>query len=184
MTSTSIESVPGTDYWIGLALGLSVCLKTKFNQDNELFILGDVYRGIDIYSRKEVAVKIEYTVDTDSFDVGTCGPYRSQLEHEYHVYKALAGCLSIPQVLWFGTECDYDVIVSDLLGPSLQDIFTQVYRHKFGLRNVLLLADKMVCHLLTHFILLSHYHSSHNWNASTPTISFTVILSQTTFFLA
>jgi hypothetical protein len=46
---------------------------------------------------------------------------RSMLEHEYHVYKALAGQESIPNVRAYGYLQDFNHLVMDLLGPSLAD---------------------------------------------------------------
>ena len=66
-----------------------------------------------------------------------------QLEYESKVYKTLAGGVGVPFVRWFGTECDYNAMVMDLLGPSLEDLFNFCNR-KFGLKTVLLLADQLV----------------------------------------
>ena len=60
------------------------------------------------------------------------------------MYKSLAGAIGIPSVHWFGTECDYNVLVLEYLGPSLEDLFN-CHNRKFSLPTVLLLADQLVC---------------------------------------
>lgn len=49
----------------------------------------------------------------------------------------------VPNARWFGVEGDYNVLVMDLLGPSLEDLFNFCNR-KFSLKTVLMLADQMV----------------------------------------
>ena len=68
----------------------------------------------------------------------------SQVEHEYNLYKSLVGAIGIPSVHWFGMECDYNVLVLEHLGPSLEDLFNHS-NHKFCLLTILLLADQLVC---------------------------------------
>ena len=82
---------------------------------------------------KEVAIKLE-----------SVKAKHPQLEYESKVYKTLAGGVGVPFVRWFGTECDYNAMVIDLLGPSLEDLFNFCNR-KFSLKTVLLLADQLVC---------------------------------------
>ena len=81
---------------------------------------------------EEVAIKLE--------------PVKSkhpQLLYESKLYKILAGGAGIPTVRWFGVEGDYSVMVMDLLGPSLEDLFNFCHR-KFSLKTVLMLADQLI----------------------------------------
>ena len=48
--------------------------------------------------------------------------------------------VGVPNVHWFGVEGDYNVMVIDLLGPSLEDMFNYCHR-RFTLKTVLMLAD-------------------------------------------
>jgi casein kinase I homolog HRR25 len=95
-------------------------------------LAGDIYLGINIISGEEVAIKLE-----------SVKAKHPQLEYESKVYKTLAGGVGVPFVRWFGTECDYNAMVIDLLGPSLEDLFNFCNR-KFSLKTVLLLADQLV----------------------------------------
>ena len=49
----------------------------------------------------------------------------------------------VPHLKWFGVEGDYNVMVIDLLGPSLEDLFNYCNR-KLSLKSVLMLADQLV----------------------------------------
>ena len=59
-------------------------------------------------------------------------------------------CVSCPDVSchcyrWYGQEKDYNVLVMDLLGPSLEDLFNFCGR-RFTMKTVLMLADQVsVC---------------------------------------
>ncbi|PRD30913.1 UNVERIFIED_CONTAM: Csnk1a1 [Trichonephila clavipes] len=45
--------------------------------------------------------------------------------------------------IWYGQERDYNVLVMDLLGPSLEDLFNFCSR-RFTMKTVLMLADQMI----------------------------------------
>ena len=70
----------------------------------------------------------------------------SLLEREADVYRSLSGGVGIPRVHAFETECEYNAMVFDLLGPSLEDLFNFCGR-KFSLKTVLMLADQLICRL-------------------------------------
>lgn len=53
---------------------------------------------------------------------------------------------------WYGQEKDYNVLVMDLLGPSLEDLFNFCSR-RFTMKTVLMLADQVAqTHLARGFI--------------------------------
>jgi len=93
---------------------------------------GELWWGINISSGSECAIKLE-----------TRKTRHPQLAHEYKVYRHLAGGAGIPNVHWFGREGDYNVMVMDLLGPSLEDLFNFCSR-KFTMKSVLMLADQLL----------------------------------------
>ena len=49
----------------------------------------------------------------------------------------------IPKLRWYGTEGKYNIMVIDLLGPSLENMFIRCKR-KFSLKTVLMLSEQMV----------------------------------------
>ncbi|ONM38834.1 casein kinase 1-like protein 2 [Zea mays] len=104
---------------------------------------GEIYLGTNIQTNEEVAIKLE--------NVKTKHP---QLLYESKIYRILQGgrqvgltifvlTAGIPNVRWFGVEGDYNVLVMDLLGPSLEDLFNFCSR-KLSLKTVLMLADQMI----------------------------------------
>ncbi|CAJ1343723.1 unnamed protein product, partial [Effrenium voratum] len=61
---------------------------------------------------------------------------------ESKLYKILEG-VGVPLVHWYGIESSYNVLVTDLLGPSVEDVFG-FCNHKFSLKTVLMLGDQMI----------------------------------------
>ncbi|XP_077992025.1 casein kinase I-like [Glandiceps talaboti] len=93
---------------------------------------GDIYLGVNIHNGEEVAVKLE--------------PRKArhpQLLYESKIYKILQGGVGVPHIRWYSQEKDHNVLVMDLLGPSLEDLFNYCSR-RLTLKTVLMLADQMI----------------------------------------
>ncbi|KAL4571967.1 hypothetical protein LXL04_018735 [Taraxacum kok-saghyz] len=93
---------------------------------------GELYLGVNIQSGEEVGVKLEPTKTK-----------HPQLHYESKVYMLLQGGTGVPSLKWFGVEGEYNIMVIDLLGPSLEDLFNYCNR-KFTLKTVLMLADQLI----------------------------------------
>lgn len=96
---------------------------------------GDIYLGTNLTTNEEVAIKLE--------SVRTKHP---QLLYESKIYRILHGGVGVSNIRWYGIEGDYNVMVMDLLGPSLEDLFNYCGR-KFTLKTVLMLADQLISRL-------------------------------------
>ncbi|CUG86775.1 casein kinase, putative [Bodo saltans] len=97
---------------------------------------GDIYGGLDTWRNKDVAIKLE--------QVRCRFP---QLQYESRVYRLIhqntLHVVGIPEMHWFGVEGDFNVMVIDLCGPSLEDLFNYCHR-KFSMKTVTMLADQMM----------------------------------------
>lgn len=93
---------------------------------------GDVFKAVDLNTKKEVAVKLEKK-----------SARHPVLMFEGRCYKKLQGIYGIPVVHWSGVQYGHNILVMDLCGSSLEDVFNMCGR-KFSLKTVLLLADQML----------------------------------------
>ncbi|ETO21586.1 casein kinase I isoform delta-A, partial [Reticulomyxa filosa] len=93
---------------------------------------GVIYEAKHALTGEVVAVKLENTK--------TQCP---QLHYEYKIYKNMKGTVGVPLVKWFGTEEEFNILVMQMLGPSLEELFNYCGR-QFSLKTVCLLAEQMV----------------------------------------
>lgn len=93
---------------------------------------GTVYQGVHKVAGKEVAIKVEPAIAKSS-----------PLQQETKIYRSLQGGPGVPWVMWAGKSGEYNVMVIDLLGPSLEDLFQTCNRH-FSLKTVLMLGVQLV----------------------------------------
>ena len=64
-------------------------------------------------------------------------------QDEYRTYKILAGTPNIPLAYYFGQEGLHNILVIDLLGPSLEDLFDWCNR-RFSVKTVVQVAVQMI----------------------------------------
>ena len=92
---------------------------------------GKIYSAININTNENFALKMEIR------DGG-----QNLLESEAYVLCYLKG-LGIPSVKSYGFSGDHNILVMELLGKSLEDLF-QDSGCKFSLKTVCMIADQMV----------------------------------------
>ncbi|KAK2964366.1 putative Casein kinase I [Blattamonas nauphoetae] len=93
---------------------------------------GHVYKAVVQGTGEEVAVKVE-----PSNCKSPC------LYYETRLYRLLQGQVGIPNVRWYGVEAGYNIMVMDLLGASLDDLFVRCNR-RFSLQTVLMIAEQVI----------------------------------------
>eukprot|EP01017_Pseudomicrothorax_dubius_P049344 TRINITY_DN9161_c0_g2_i3.p1 TRINITY_DN9161_c0_g2~~TRINITY_DN9161_c0_g2_i3.p1 ORF type:complete len:322 (+),score=46.71 TRINITY_DN9161_c0_g2_i3:85-1050(+) len=98
---------------------------------------GEIYQGIDVKTKEEVAVKLE---KADSRVPQLF--YEAKLYQYFHQEE---GALEngIPRIFYCTQEGEHNIMVMDLLGPSLEDLFNFCGR-KLSLKSTLLLGDQML----------------------------------------
>ncbi|KAF2198533.1 kinase-like protein [Delitschia confertaspora ATCC 74209] len=122
-TGTTSSNVVGVHYRVGKKIG-----EGSF---------GVIFEGTNLLNNQQVAIKFE--------------PRKSdapQLRDEYRTYKILVGCPGIPNVYYFGQEGLHNILVIDLLGPSLEDLFDHCNR-KFSIKTVVMVAKQMLSRVQT-----------------------------------
>lgn len=96
---------------------------------------GEIYIGKSVRTGKPVAVKKE--------PINTKFP---QLLYEAKVYSILEGGMGIPRVYMKGSMGDNNIMVMDLLGPSLEDLFNYCGR-RFTLKTTMMLGIELITRL-------------------------------------
>lgn len=117
--------------------GLIIGKKYKLIKKIGSGAFGQIWKAIHITNKKKVAVKIE-DLDTK----------HQQLYIECKIYlwfhsEASVIAHAIPSVIYYGTQNGKNVMIMDLLGPSLESLMSKLPK-KFSVKTTLMLADQMI----------------------------------------
>ena len=93
---------------------------------------GKIYSGIDRNTEEEVAIKLEQKWED-----------QPQLIYENKIYKILQGGYGFPKIYDFTNEHNYNILVMEMLGNSIENIFNK-YQKKFSLLTCLMITDQIV----------------------------------------
>jgi len=85
---------------------------------------GSIYKGQNIRSGEDVAIKIESIANNTGL-----------LKNESKIYQYLLGTQGIPQIKWYGKDENNYYMVINLLGKSLDNLINE--KQKFSLRLTL-----------------------------------------------
>ncbi|EAX92854.1 CK1 family protein kinase [Trichomonas vaginalis G3] len=111
-----------------LRVGQKYSLKKKVGGGS----FGEIYYAENVDNNEKVAVKLEAVYTRPS-----------QIANEKKLYTLMAGGAGIPKVYWSGREGDYNVLVMELLGDSLEDCFNKCKR-KLSLKTVLMITLQLL----------------------------------------
>ena len=78
-----------------------------------------------------------------AFKVEPASSSNRQLEGEFKIMRVLKDGVGIPRALYFEKQKESNVMVMDLLGPSLEDLFSYC-ENRFSLKTVCMLAEEMI----------------------------------------
>lgn len=108
---------------------------------------GQIFEAVDLRSQEIYAVKVESAAVKHSHLL-----YEAKIYAYLHQdYLVLDKC--IPKVFFYASVAEYNLMVMDLLGPSMETLFA-LCNKKFSLKTVLMIADQALGRL-------EYIHSRH-----------------------
>jgi serine/threonine protein kinase len=115
-----------------------ICNKYILGKQLGIGSFGEIYIGIDRtlpndHPDKLVAIKLEARNKEMQL-------LKSEGEIYRYLYKDSKG---VPKIYWSGVQDDYNVLIIEMLGPNLENLFAKCSHH-FTLKTVLILAQEII----------------------------------------
>ena len=126
---------------------------------------GVLFEGTNILNNQQVAIKfvcpsgcalveVEILTSSRKIEKPRLHSYGTNTEHTRSLWGAVSCSISntsmvliriagVPNVYYFGQEGLHNILVIDLLGPSLEDLFDHCNR-RFSIKTVVMVAKQMV----------------------------------------
>jgi serine/threonine protein kinase len=87
--------------------------------------------GQNLDTGEQVALKLEHRLQ------------EPLLDYEVEWYKVLGDLPGFPSLYWYGSQDDYQVMVLELLGPTLDDLF-EFCDCRFSLKTAVMIMDQLL----------------------------------------
>jgi len=96
---------------------------------------GTIYKGINEKTGQPIAVKTEKISEKSK-----------HLEEEYAIYQRLFGVEGMPRVLYYGQLEKDNIMIMELLGPSIENLFRLCHR-RFSMKTICMIAKQLITRL-------------------------------------
>ena len=116
---------------ISLGTNFTLLIKKKLGSGS----FGNIYKGINNLTKEEIAIKCESNKR-----------HHPILKYEAGVLRYLQGGIGIPELYQYISSENYNFMLMELLGKSLEDLF-ELCERKFTLKTILSLGDQMLCRI-------------------------------------
>jgi len=96
---------------------------------------GTIFKGMNKITKQAIAIKAESVNSNDK-----------HLHLEYAIYQRLYGVEGMPKVLYFGQRNTENIMIMELLGPSIESLFN-ICERSFSIKTVCMIGKQLLTRL-------------------------------------
>jgi len=96
---------------------------------------GTIFKGMNKITKQAIAIKAESINSNDK-----------HLHLEYAIYQRLYGVDGMPKVLYYGTRNTENIMIMELLGPSIESLFN-ICERSFSIKTVCMIGKQLLTRL-------------------------------------